>query len=211
MAPASSRTSRKSRQPSRIFLVRPIPKWAIYLTKVLGTVTTTIFLTSVFTALTYVVIYVGGTAPEVVDDIPLRCVKAVCIQALAVTAYCCIFGLLSFLTKWTLVVGFLYAAFFEGLLANMPFSIRLLSVIYYTRLIAYRSLDFMVTPPRGPRINIAAEAWQLDIRTDPNLLDHPALGTCIMVLLVGSLICAVLGAYLCSRREFHVKTPRKGS
>src|SRR5207248_250657 len=36
-------------------LVRPIPKWAIYLVKLLATLTTTVILTAIFTALTYAV------------------------------------------------------------------------------------------------------------------------------------------------------------
>jgi hypothetical protein len=31
-----------------------------------------------------------------------------------------------------------------------------------------------------------------------------------MILLVASVVCSMLAAYLCSRREFHVKTPEKG-
>ena len=191
-------------------LVRPIPKWAIYVTKVAGTLTTAILLTAIFTALTYVVIYTGSALPGDVDDIPLRCLKAIGIHALAIAAYCCIFGLLSLLTRWTLVVGFLYAAFFEGFLANLPFSIRLVSVIYYARLIAYRSLDFFVTPPRGPKFDMAAEGWQLHVRADPTLSEHPTLAACITVLIAGSVVCTALGAFLCSRREFHVKTPEGG-
>ncbi len=191
-------------------LMRPIPKWAIYVTKVAGTLTTAILLTAIFTALTYVVIYAGSALPGDVDDVPLRCVKAIGIHALAIAAYCCIFGLLSLLTRWTLVVGFLYAAFFEGFLANLPFSIRLVSVIYYARLIAYRSLDFFVTPPRGPKFDMAAEAWQLNVRTDPTLSEHPTLVVCIVVLIAASIVCTALGAFLCSRREFHVKTPEGG-
>ena len=188
-------------------LIRPISKWAIYTIKVLATVTTAVVLTSIFTALTYAVIYIGSSAPDTPADIPLRCVKAIGIHALSVSAYCCIFGLLSLLTRWTLVVGFLYAAFFEGLLANLPFSIRLASVIYYARLIAYRSMDFVATLPRGPKLDVAADAWQLDIRTDPHLASHPSLRTCLLVLIVASLVFTALGAFLCSRREFHVKTP----
>lgn len=41
-------------------------------------------------------------------------------------------------------MGILYAAIFEGLLANLPLSIRLIKVIYYTRIIAYRALPFLV-------------------------------------------------------------------
>jgi hypothetical protein len=118
--------------------------------------------------------------------------------------------LLSLLTKRTLVLGFLYAAIFEGLLANLPFSVRLLSVIYYARLIAYRSLEFLVAAPGGRKVDLAAEAWQLDVKNDPSLLGHPALGTCLTVMLAAGALCAALGAYLCSRREFYVKTPEGG-
>jgi ABC-2 type transport system permease protein len=185
-------------------LIRPMPRWAIYVVKVLATLTTTVVLTAVFTTLTYAVIYIGTDAAA--QDVALRCLKAVGVHGLAVAAYCCLFGLLSLLTRRTLVLGFLYAAFFEGLLANLPFSIRLLTVIYYARLIAYRSLSFVITTPMG-KADLAASAWQLDVENDPSLLEHPALGTCLAVLVGGSVLCTVLGAFLCSRREFHVKTP----
>jgi ABC-2 type transport system permease protein len=185
-------------------LIRPIPRWTIYVVKVLATVTTTIGLTAVFTTLTYAVIYVGPAPTEA--NIPVRCLKAIGIHSLAVVAYCCLFSVMSLFTKRTLVLGFLYAAFFEGLLANMPFSIRLLTIIYYTRIIAYRSLEFLITE-HGRTIDVAAEVWQLEVKTDPALLAHPTFGKCLVVLLGASLVCTMLGAYLCSRREFHVKTP----
>jgi ABC-2 type transport system permease protein len=189
-------------------LIRPIPRWAIYLVKVLATLTTTVVLTTVFTLLTYATIYVGADADG--ENIPLRCFKAICIHGLAAATYCCLFGLMSLLTKWTLVLGILYTAFFEGFLANMPFSVRLLTVLYYSRLIAYRSMSFLVRGPQGNKEDVAAEAWQLDVKADPSLLEHPALGTCLIVLLGASLVCMLWGAYLCSRREFHVKTPEGG-
>src|SRR4051794_22531871 len=40
-------------------LIRPIPKWALYIVKMLATFTTTIALTFLFTCLTYVAIYAG--------------------------------------------------------------------------------------------------------------------------------------------------------
>ncbi|HKB41679.1 MAG TPA: ABC transporter permease, partial [Gemmataceae bacterium] len=42
-------------------LTRPIRRWAIYLIKLLATLTTTIVLTAVFTALTYVAVYIGNS------------------------------------------------------------------------------------------------------------------------------------------------------
>jgi hypothetical protein len=91
----------------------------------------------------------------------------------------------------------------------LPFGIRLVTVIYYTRLIAYRTLDFVVVLPRDQTVNMAAEAWQIDLRRDPNLLLHPQLSTCISVLLLASLLASILAAWLCASREFHVKTPEK--
>src|SRR5260370_39238195 len=125
----------------------------------LATLTTTVALSTVFTALTYLVIYTGTDAGA--EDVALRCLKAAGVHALAVTAYCCLFGLMSLLTRWTLVLGFLYAALFEGLLANLPFGVRLLTIIYYCRMIAYRSMDFLLSRPGlgNRKIDIAAEGW----------------------------------------------------
>jgi ABC-2 type transport system permease protein len=184
-------------------LIRPIPKWAIYAAKLLATLTTTVLLTTVFTVLTYAAIYIGSDARAA--EIAPRCFRAAGIHSLAVVCYCCIFGLISLLTKRTLIVGILYVAIFEGLVANLPFGIRLITVIYYSRLLAFRSMDFVMEMRQ--KINIAADAWQYDLNTDPDLLDHPTLRSCLIVLLAASLLCTIVAAFLCSRREFHVKTP----
>ncbi len=188
-------------------LIRPIPKWALYTVKLLATLATTVILTIVFTALTYAAIYIGGDKHT--EHIALRFIKAASIHSLAIVSYCCLFGLISLLTKRTLVMGILYAAIFEGLLANLPFSIRLVTVIYYTRILAFRTLSFIV-PFTGGSQNMAADAWQLDILSDPNLIEHPTLGACIKILVIACMACTILAAALCSRREFHVKTPEKG-
>ena len=48
------------------------------------------------------------------------------------------------------------------------------------------------------------------LANDPGLAEHPTLGACVRVLLIASLACTTLAAVICSRREFHVKTPEKG-
>lgn len=184
-------------------LVRPIPKWALYVVKLLATLTTTVCLVAVFTAITYAAIYFR--ADVVGENIPLRCLKTILIHALAVIAYCSLFGLMSLVTKRILVVGILYAAVVEGLLANLPFGIRLMTVIYYARVIVYRTMEFIVPVPRHGTADFAADVWQLG----PNLTEHPSIATCVTVLLVASLICMLLAAWLCSQREFHVKTPEE--
>jgi ABC-2 type transport system permease protein len=188
-------------------LIRPLPKWAIYIVKLLATLTTTVVLTGFFTLLTYGVIYVGAEQPP--EGVFVRGLKAAGIHSLAMIAYCSIFGLMSLITKRTLVIGIVYVALVEGVLANLPFGIRLLTVIYYARLIVYRTLPFIVKGPHGGTENVTAIAWQLDVDNDPNLLEHPQLSTCYTVLLATSLACAIVAAWLCSRREFHVKTPEK--
>jgi ABC-2 type transport system permease protein len=190
-------------------LIRPIPKWALYSLKLFATLTTAVLLVVMLTLLTYVAIYAGGGTSF--REVAPRVLRAASIHSLAVVTYCCLFGLISLLTKRTLVVGILYVALFEGLLANLPFSIRLATVVYYTRLIAYRTLTFLVPLPIDPsRFNdLAAEVWQFDVKTDPGLVDHPQLHTCLIVLLAACAISTLLAAILFSQREFHVKTPEK--
>ena len=186
-------------------LIRPLPRWGLYTVKLLATLTTTIVLTVVFTGITYAAIYLGSDAP--VEATVRRCgSSAAGIQALAVATYCCLFGLLSLLTKRTLIVGILYSVIIEGVLANLPFGVRLLTVIYYARLIAYRTFPF-IEDFQGRKINLAADAWQFNVQADPNLLEHPTGSTCITVLLATCAVSTVLAAIICSRREFHVKTP----
>jgi ABC-2 type transport system permease protein len=186
-------------------LVRPIPKWAMYCMKLLATLTTAVVLTALLTALTYAAIYVGAGGPA--GEAVVRCAKAVSVHSLAVVAYCALFGLVSILTKRTLVVGIIYTAIVEGVFAILPFGIRFATVIYYTRLIAYRMLDFNITTFRGTKENFAADGWQLDVDRDPQLLAQPSIITCLLVLLFASLVFTVIAAWLCSRREFHVKVP----
>jgi ABC-2 type transport system permease protein len=187
-------------------LIRPIPKWALYSVKLLATLTTTVVLTAVFTALTYAVIYFGTTAGA--ENVLLRAVKAIAVHSLAVVSYCCLFGLISLLTKRVLVAGILYTVAIEGVFANLPFGIRYMTVIYYTRIIAYHMMSFLL-PRYGQTINMASDAWQLDADKDPKLLAHPTVSTCLIVLLAASLISTIAAAVICSRREFHVKTPEK--
>jgi len=193
-------------------LIRPLPKWAIYVVKWLATVATTVTLTALFTALTFAAIYAGvddGVAAADADGPAMRCLKTIAVHALGVTAYCSLFGLVGLVTKRTLIIGLVYTVVVEGLLANLPFGIRLLTVIYYTRLFAYRMIDYV---SRGGfrTEDLADTAWQLHVSEDPKLLEHPQLTTCVTVLLVASLVCTIAAAWICSRREFHVKTPEKG-
>src|SRR5207248_626499 len=93
-------------------LVRPLPKWAIYVTKLAATLGLTIVLATVFTTATYLAIYLGRPEPGL--DVVLG--RALCVSLLLVlslTAYCAIFGCLSFYVRRTLLVGIAYVVLFE--------------------------------------------------------------------------------------------------
>jgi ABC-2 type transport system permease protein len=188
-------------------LVRPISKPLIYVVKMAATWTTTILLVVALTVLTYAAIYAGADGD--ITTVASRCIKSAAILSLAAIAYCSIFGAISLLTKRTLIVGILYTAIVEGLLASLPLSLRWGTIIYYTRIMAYRTLDFVVSWPRGRQDDVAAAAWFLDIETDPSLAEHPLLSTCVLIVVSVSLVCTAFASWLCSTREFHVKTPEK--
>jgi ABC-2 type transport system permease protein len=188
-------------------LIRPIPKWLIYIVKMLANWTTTVLLVIVLITLTFAAVYINSGAEF--NEVARRCIRTCEIDALAVIAYCSLFGLIGLITRRTLLIGVIYTAVVEGLLANLPLSLRMGTVIYYARLIAYRTLDFMVTWPHGNKDDIAASTWQLDIVTDPTLKEHPSVRTCVIVLIGASAVCTLIAAWLCSQREFHVKTPEK--
>ncbi|MEX0643217.1 MAG: ABC transporter permease subunit [Pirellulales bacterium] len=188
-------------------LIRPLPKWLIYWTKMAATWTTTVLLVVLLTALTDAAIYAASGAD--LRTALLHCLQAAAILSLAAIAYCSLFGAISLLTKRTLIVGILYVALVEGLLASFPLSLRWATVIYYTRLMAYHTLDFVVTWPRGKQDDVAAAAWFLNTDSDPTLAEHPQFSTCVLVLLGVSLSGTAVAGWLCSRREFHVKTPEK--
>jgi ABC-2 type transport system permease protein len=189
-------------------LIRPIPKWALFAVKLLATLTTTVLLTVLFTGLTYVAIYAGGDREG--QNVVARCAKAAGIHALAGSAYCCLFGVMSLLTRRTLVLGIIYVVIFEGVLANMPLGVRSITVIYYARLIAYRTLSFVVWDGPEGFEDLAAFVWRLDVKHDPQLSEHPSLGGCVAVLVCASMAFTAVGSFLCWRREFHVKTPGQG-
>jgi ABC-2 type transport system permease protein len=188
-------------------LIRPIPKWLLYWVKMVATWSTTVFMVVVLVVLTFAAVHLRSETD--VATAALRCAKAAAILSLAAITYCSVFGLMSLLTRRTLIVGILYAVIIEGLLATFPLSLRWGTIIYHTRMIAYRTMDFVVTWPRGREDDVAAAAWMLNIETDPTLSEHPQLSTNILVLVGASVVSTALAAWLCSRREFHVKTPEK--
>jgi ABC-2 type transport system permease protein len=170
-------------------LLRPLPRWALYVTKYAATWVVTAGLTCTFTLLTYGVIY--WNAPEQWSEVLSgRAWEVAVLLALAQASYCALFGAISLLTRRSMIVGLAYIVGFEGLLASFGSVARQLTVMYYFRVLAVRWLD----PP-------GANGWSIDLDTAPST-------TACWLTLVG--IAAVLvgvGALLMQRQEFRMKTP----
>ncbi len=170
-------------------LLRPLPRWALYLTKLLVTVLVTSALTGFFSVLALAVVH--WNTPELWGEVlPRRALQVAALLALAQAAYCSVFAALSLLTRRVLVIGLGYIIGFEGLLASFETVIRRLTVMYYFRVLSLRWLN----PPNGRQ-------WSIELATAP---DSRA---CVLTLLGVSAVFALLGAVLMMRQEFRMKTP----
>jgi ABC-2 type transport system permease protein len=164
-------------------LVRPLPRWALYVTKLLATVLLAIVLTAFFALVTELAIYWGEPA------FPPRVLQLPALFALTLVTYCSVFGCISLFARQALTAGLAYIIFLEGLLANLELPFRPLTVVYYFRLLATRWLGMNVP------------GWRL------RLDETPRAQTAVLVLLVVSLVATVIGAYRFATREFRMKTP----
>jgi ABC-2 type transport system permease protein len=169
-------------------LVRPLPRWALYVTKLLATYLITALLAGFFTTTTYVAIYAG--TPRFWGEVfPVQALQTSLLLALALAGYCSLFGLISLLAQRSLVIGIAYILLFEGLLANIDFAVRRLTVMYYFRTLAERWLG------------VDNRDWALDLDTAPSAL------ACVLTLLGVGLVATLLAASIFSNREFRMKTP----
>lgn len=168
-------------------LIRPLPRWALYVTKLLATVLVAAVLAGVFVILTDLAIYVG-TAPAW-DILLPRMAKTVVLVALSLTSYASLFGLVSLFARRTLVAGVAYIVVLEGLIANIDFVARRLTVMYYFRVLAERWLPLHVAD------------WSID------LSEAPSARVCVLTLVGVSISTTIVAAAAFAAREFRLKTP----
>jgi len=169
-------------------LVRPLPKPALYLVKLLATLVVTIGLTAIFTITAYAALYVG-TPGFWEQHIPVVALQTVCLLALTVVAYCSIFGFLSLVIRHALLLGIVYIILLEGLMGNIDFVARRVTVTFYFKVLEERWLH------RFPR------------RFHFDMEKVPAASECVWILVIVSLVTTGLAALLMVNREFRMKTP----
>jgi ABC-2 type transport system permease protein len=168
-------------------LVRPLPKPGLYLTKLLASWLLVAGVGSVFTMLLALAIYWGE--PDFAEAVFRTGGQLVVIHWATLAAYSSIFALISLYTRRTLIVGIAYIILFEIILGNIEFVIRQMTVIFYYRVLVLRWVGF------------TAEEW------DIHLSEAPSTATCFSILVGVSVLAALVGARVFSRKEFRVKTP----
>ena len=170
-------------------LIRPLPRWSIYVAKLLATLVVTVALTAAFTAATFLVIGWGQDAYWSSGG-PGRLARTIALFALTLTAYNSLFGALSLLMRRALLLGIGYIIVLEGVVSNIDFVIRKFTVMYYFRVLCERWLELGY-----------ADKYKIDLEAAPDLRD------CLLALLGTSLAAVLLAAWVMGTREFRVKTP----
>jgi ABC-2 type transport system permease protein len=169
-------------------LIRPIPRWLIYLAKLAATWLVTSVVTSIFTSASLAVVYWGTD-----DFAPLallgRAVGLCGLLSLSLLAYVAIFGALSLLIRRSLLLGVAYIVIFEGVAANIDFVFRHLTVMYYMRTLSVRWLE------------VPGRDWAINLATAPGVAE------CLVCLAAAAVVPAIIGALVFRTREFRVKTP----
>jgi ABC-2 type transport system permease protein len=176
-------------------LLRSVPRWALYVTKLVATLCVTTALVAGATAALYVAIYWG--TPELWGEIIReRLPRVVAIFALAQVGYCALFGFLGLFTRRSLVAGVTYIAVVEGFLASIDFVVRSLTVVFYVRVLIVRWVPL-------PEVFMQryVREWGLDLEK------VPTAERCVVTLLTFGAVVTALTALWFSRREFRVKTP----
>lgn len=169
-------------------LIRPIPRWLIYIAKVAATWLVLSALSAVFTSAALATVY-WGTGDFDLYALVRRAMLISGLMSLSLLAYVAIFGGLSLATRRSLVLGVGYIVVFEGVVANIDFVIRHATVMYYVRTLCVRWLE------------LSGDDWSIDPATAPSAT------TCLITLLSISALLTLLCAWVFSIREFRVKTP----
>jgi len=180
-------------------MVRPVPRWAIYVTKLFAAIVVAWILTVLGIALTLLTLWwsSGDAAAAGVLD---RFFWMAFAFLLLIAVNGSVFAFLGILLRRSLIIGAIYIAVFEGFLANYPFVLRKLTSMHYFQCIIKNTIGepyLQLDPPRGPPVFF----WAIGREVVPETQD------CIITLLVVMLAATALGMYFFSTREFRMKTP----
>ena len=137
-------------------LIRPLPKWAIYVTKLAATMCMVAILTFVYVVVTDLATYLGTN--EFGQVFPFKVLATFAIMSLATITYAALFGCASLFMQRALIGGIIYIIVIEGILGNVDLALRKLTVVYYFHVMAVNWLDL------DPKMS---ERWNLRVSDSP--------------------------------------------
>lgn len=169
-------TERESR--TLIWLTtRPLPRWAIYLAKLLATMPWVLGLA----AIGFVTLCLAG------GDLGKRALGIYWPAVIAAAvAFTCLFHLIGAVFRRPAVVGLVYIFFFETLVSNLPGSLKQLSLSYYVRSLFYNATATEIATVQPESVDVYAP------------VDSP---TAWMMLLGVAVVLTVVGMVLFGRQE----------
>lgn len=175
-------------QTMTYLLMRPLPRWSIYLAKLFATLFVAGALTAVLTTATFVAVY-WNTDDLRETILPGRALQTSALLCLSLLAYGAIFGFLGLWVRRALALGVSYVVLFEGVFANIDFAVRKLTVMYYFRVLVARW------------VGLEYESWSMVLAEAPDSRE------CVLTLLAAFLVATAAGAFTFGMKEFRVKTP----
>ena len=149
-----------------------MPRWALYLTKLLAT----LCVTTVLVAVAATALYAGdlrGHAGVLGRGAARAAGRVVAVMALAQVGYCALFGFLGLFTRRSLIAGIAYIVVVEGVLANLDFVGRALTIVYYVRTL----IAALARPAARSSCARCQEAWGMATWTK-----LPSAGECVLTL-----------------------------
>jgi ABC-2 type transport system permease protein len=176
-------------------LMRSVPRWALYLTKLVATWCVAGALVAAATVAIYAAAY-WNTSELWTEVLGGRALRAAAVMVLAQAAYCALFGFVGLLTRRSLIAGIGYIVVVEGFLANIDFVLRRVTVVYHVRTLVLRWLGL---PPDSQ------QTFERNWRMEPQ--DLPTTPESVRTLLLAAAALALVSSLWFARREFRVKTP----
>jgi ABC-2 type transport system permease protein len=176
-------------------LLRSIPRWALYLTKLLATYCVCTVLVAGAVLALEASIHAG--TPGFWTEVLPRTGRFMAVMALAQVGYCALFGFVGLVTRRSLIAGVAYIVAVEGVLANLDFVGRTVTVVYFVRTLSLRWLGLP-----AEQLRRCQDAWGM---TDLEKL--PTSGASVLILVAIGVVLALVSAIWFARSEYRVKTP----
>jgi ABC-2 type transport system permease protein len=178
----------------------PIPRWALYLSKLLAAMLVAFVLISVTTGIVMLSLWTGAgvKTPEPWYG---RWLAMLPINGLLILANGGIFAFISVLVRPALIVGVIYIAVFECFLANFPFALRKFTSVHYYQCIVCNWLGDQYTYLSFPKPESVMEWWPIAQEVRPETQE------CVITLLSIFLVSTLLAMYFFTKKEYRLKTP----